>query len=100
MTNNQPPTTEEELRDKIKRIIHGDTPDHFMSDNMLGKPDEIMQLIRHDREQAVVKAQIETAKRFKGYMISTSPFIRQILGPYIDEKEAYLAELTKDKEQS
>ena len=34
-----------ELQQAIKKIVHGDTPDHFMSDSMLAKPDEIMQAI-------------------------------------------------------
>jgi hypothetical protein len=38
-------TTTDELRAKIKKIIHGDTPDQFMSANMLAKPDAIMSLV-------------------------------------------------------
>ena len=30
------------LEKRIKKIVHGDMPDHFMSDNMLKKPNQIL----------------------------------------------------------
>lgn len=36
----------DELRLQIKKIVHGDNmPDHFMSDKLLAKPDQILRLI-------------------------------------------------------
>ncbi len=32
------------IREQIKKIAHGDTPDHFMSDSMLAVPDKILAL--------------------------------------------------------
>lgn len=43
------------LLKKIKKIVHGNMPDHFMSDSMLAEPREIMQLIKQDRELTAIK---------------------------------------------
>ena len=35
--------------------------------------------------QEVLRGRVDTAKHFKKYMISTSPFITQIVDPYIED---------------
>lgn len=45
------PNTLDELKEKIRKIVLGDTPDHFLSDNMLSKPDQLLALFtEHSKE--------------------------------------------------
>lgn len=58
MTQQTNPQASEELRKKIKAIVHGDMPDHFMSDSMLAKPDKIMQLFNQEVQKALSMVEV------------------------------------------
>ena len=48
-------------------------------------------------EQARLEGRIEASLYFRGYMISTSPFISQKLNPYLTEQRQKLKALTEEK---
>lgn len=62
--------------------------------------DQLVRVAKADRDQAIVSAQLELALELKKSMISTSPFITEILQPKIDGYKAKLKRLTTQDSNS
>lgn len=72
--------TEEELKQKIRKIVHGDMPDHIMSDTMLRKPDELLAICRQyaeERETAATTLQPFEVQNYKRLMALESRGIEE-----------------------
>ena len=53
-------------------------------------PTPVCPVLKTVHDRAELEGRIDAAKYFKKYMISTSPFITEILEPYLEQQESKL----------